>query len=538
MRIRFTRAFDYQGRSFAEGDVTGALAAADAEALVRMGVAESVATETRAADPAPAGAGGTTVGITDEQLDRILNPTGDEVDAEAQRRSGQQRNTPPLHTPGVTPSQTRANGAPTVGTDRETRWEMRAVRYMRGAVMAGDVGSIQRMQRGRAILQRLAEVTLDMPQSQFEAEVREAESLIEASGLPAAGQRRVRDLIRSYTGDIGALRSVAPERRGMESPLVGTTSAQERTHSTLEDTAGGYLVPTPFLAELFVVVEEYGYARRIFTTIPMTSNRLRWNEIGGKPVAAWYGELERIEASDISFGEGGMDVAKLAGITTLSTEVEEDAAIALLPVWIRLMGEAIAEKEDSAAFLGDGTKAYGGQVGLFELAGTSVYTMGAGQTSRADFTVEDGIAMKNTLSKARRKNARWVLSESVVTALITLKRNNEANNFILLDPNDPGRLARFLGYPVVDAEGLEDQFFPADGAGKKFAAFGDFRYSYFGQRRGMTVETSRVAVLNDAQGNVVFNAMQQDGQVVKVTERIGIGHVQPDRYVVGKTAGE
>lgn len=509
-----------------------------AVAVANTGALAATKQKGQRAEDAP----GPSITLTDEQFERLLNPTDDEVDEAAERLASQQRGQQQTTLPQLDPNKEQRaavneNGV-LVGFDRGNHWKRRAVRYIQAQMLAGS-GRMEGREAAVQIVRGLTQHTLDQTPAQYQAEHREALDIIEASGLDARAKRRVRDLIGAYDEDLQALRAVPAEKRALEghSPLQAET--QKRTHSTLSDTAGGYLLPKPFLAELFVIVEEYGVVRRIFRTIAMTSKTLDWKDIGSKPTAAWYGELDLIAASDMTFGQGGLEAAKLAGITSLSTELDEDSMVALLPVYLRLMGEAIAEKEDLAGIKGDGSSAYGGQRGVLTLTGSgeaSVYTMSSGNTSRDDFDIEEAIAMKNTLSKARRKNAKWLLSESVVTALITLKRNNEANNYVILDPNNNTGIARFLGYPLVDPEGVEDAFFPSDGTSTIFGAFGDFMRSIFGQRRGLTVETSREGILSNSSGAVTLNAFQQDAMIVKVTERVAIGHPQPDCYVLGKTA--
>lgn len=423
----------------------------------------------------------------------------------------------------------------TVGDDRSTRWQRRAARWFLAHIRLGSNIHSDR-EEGARMLATLAEETLNVSDARAAAEAAEARTLLDGRVLDLAARHRCRGILENYEEALHDLRAVPADRRGGQTPLV---DASVRTMSTLTDTAGGYLVPTPMLAELLVFIEEYGYVRSLFRTVNMTSDTLEWKKVGTKPVAAWYGELERITASDMTFGDGGLSTSKLAGITSWSKELQEDAMVALLPTYIQLMGEAMAEKEDLAGIKGDGTATYGGFRGVLDLGaadGASVYTMGSGDVSLANINLEDLLAASKAVTKSRRRGAKWLLSESTVTALVTLKKNNEANNYILLDPNNPARIAGFLGYPLVDPEGIEDSFFPTNAAGTAFGAFGDFSRSIFGIRRGMTVETSDTAVLNDAAGAVTLNAMQQDAVIAKVTERVAIGHPQPDAYVILKTA--
>lgn len=469
------------------------------------------------------------------------------VDAAVQRRlaeiqappaggDGQRGTVPALN---ANAGQPQGEPAVAVRVDHSANWRRRAARFFIGKIRAASDDPYVRRQ-GEEMLEELTVRTLDLTEAQYRAELAEAREVLSARVLDLRARHRTAAVLESYDEALTALRSVPASERRAASPLSPQgPSVGQRTMSTLSDAAGGYLVPTPMLAELLVFIEEYGYVRSLFRNVTMTADTLEWKKIGTKPVAAWYGELERIAPSDMTFGTGGLSSAKLAGITSWSRELEEDTMVALLPVYTQLMGEAMAEKEDLAGIKGDGSASYGGFRGVLDLAGAgeaTVHTMASGNDGFTDFDYEEAVAATKAVSKARRKNAKWLLPESVVTALVTLKRNGEANNYVTLDPNTDVGVARLLGYPLVDPEGIEDDFFPADAASTVFGAFGDFSRSIFGIRRGFTVETSREGVLNDAAGAVTLNALQQDAVLAKVTERVAIGHPQPDAYVLLKTA--
>lgn len=445
------------------------------------------------------------------------------VHAQSEQADGDgQRGTPPAVPALNANAGQEPEAKPEVKNSRESHWRKRAARWILAHIKLGDSSrSVQ--DQGKEMLDKLVAQTLTLSESQVREERAEAERVIASRSYDLGAQGRTRAYLDAFEDGLGDVRA-----------LVGS-----RTMSTLTDPAGGYLVPTPMLAELLMFVEEYGYVRSMFRNVTMTSDSMEWSKLGTKPVAAWYGEIERIEPSDMTFAEGRMNSSKLAGITSWSKELDEDSLIALLPLYTQLMGEAIAEQEDLAGLKGDGTSTYGGFKGILNLTaadGANIYTMGSGDTSSADIDLEDLIAAKQLLSKSRRSGGRWLFNESTVTALITLKRNSEANNYILLDPNSPDRIASFLGYPLVDPEGVEDSFFPTDGVSTVFGAFGNFSRSIFGIRRGFTIETSDKAVLNNSAGAVTLNAMQQDAVIAKVTERVGIGHPQPDAYTLFKTA--
>lgn len=471
--------------------------------------------------------------LTDDQLSRLMGePTPAEVQAEADRIvAAENRSAAPkaqLHAPQDAPPATER-----VGIDRSNHWRKRTARYIL-AQMRSASNDLTRREDAAQSIRDLTSFVLDQPAAHFEAETREADRIIEAADIPKAAKLRIRGLVEGYGNDLHELRAVPTDRRRSYSPFAQN---EQRAQNTLSDTAGGYLLPKPFIAELFVFIEMYGYARRILRVIPMTSKSLDFKTVGTKPVAAWAAELGSFSASDMTFGEGGMNAGKLYGLSSMSNEVEEDAMVSLLPLYTRLFGEALAQKEDQAAIMGDGTSTHGGNRGILDLTGSgesTVTQLASGKTSAADLDLDDVRNVIVGISKARRVQGSWLLSETTVTGLLKLK--DGIGRYMIVDPQSPGSILRLGGYPLVDPEGVDDSLFPTDAVNTVFGAFGNFSNSLFGQRRGLSIETSRTAVFNNAAGAVTFNAFQQDATTVRATERIAIGHPLVDAYSLIKTA--
>lgn len=404
-------------------------------------------------------------------------------------------------------------------SDRVPGWKRRTVRYLKALVDSAS-GNPERQQRAMQQMQQLRNHTENITLRQYKEENERAEAILEERDLNATQKRRVRSVSSSFDLAVARAKGLVDEDRG---------------HSTLTDPEGGYLLPKPFLNELFVFIETYGFARNIYRTVQMESKQLDFKNVGSKPVAAWTEELGSINATEMEFGEGTMVAAKLAGISWFSNELEEDAAIAFLPTLTDLLGEDIAKKEDQAAFEGDGGSNYGGFTGLLRRGGVTTHTMGSGKTSFSDFDIDEAIeVVYNTISKSRRTGAQWLLPESTVKGLVKLKDGN--GQYITIDPLNGRAITSLLGYPLVDPEGIHDELVPSDAADEVFGAFGNFNRALFGQRRGMETSTSTDAVLNDSDGNVTHNTFQQDSQLVKITERIAFGYPQEDAFAVIKTA--
>lgn len=362
--------------------------------------------------------------------------------------------------------------------ERVPQWERRAFRYINACVdlSSADDESARNDARGRiGNLTRMAE---DMTDWQKGEEDKEAEEIIRDSGL----SRRV----------------------------------QKRLHSTLTGPAGEFLLPKPFLAEVFVIIEEFGVARQILRMVPMVSKDLDLKNVATKPTVVWTGEGADFTESDVVHSEQKLITNKLAAITSWTTEQDEDQAIALLPIYSELIGEDMAKKEDEAAFLGDGTSTYGGFTGLTNLASANTTTMATGLLAISDVTETHLRSVLKSLTQSSRTGGSWLIHYDTWDHITTLE--NTAGNRVVQITIDGTPALRLLGYPVVLSEAMNN---PAgDLANTELAVFGRMNRSLMGVRRGMSIDTSREAILADSNGVVIYNAYQADGQLMRISERI------------------
>jgi HK97 family phage major capsid protein len=306
---------------------------------------------------------------------------------------------------------------------------------------------------------------------------------------------------------------------------------QIRLMSTISGTStGAYLVPAPLLAEVFILVEKWGVARRYFRSIPMTADSLKLDSLVTEATAYWVTQGNNITASDIVFGQGTLSVAKLAGISTWTSEVDEDSAVAYLPIFTASLARAIAKKEDLAGFIGDGTSTYGGFTGLLE-ASTNIVTMDTGKIAFTDAVADDYKALRDAVNIDFRMGAMWWLSPSTVSGLEGEK--DKQGRYIYREPA-AGLPAMLWGYPIADSVGI-NALTKSTAAATKFAAFGNPSYMLMAVRRQLDLVVSREGVIDNGT-DVLFNALQADGAIVRMTERIGFKSVLTTGFSVLKTA--
>ncbi|MHB1051337.1 MAG: phage major capsid protein [Bacteroidota bacterium] len=306
---------------------------------------------------------------------------------------------------------------------------------------------------------------------------------------------------------------------------------QHRLMSSLTDGAGKYLVPTPMLAEIFILVEQWGVARRYFRPIPMTSETLKLDSLVTHATAYWVTQGNNITGTDLAFGQGTLTVRKIAAIGAWTNELSEDAAIALLPVVYESFAQGIFELEDLAGFIGDGTSTYGSFTGLINFAG-NVVTMDAGKTAFADANADDFKALRDAVNINHRKGAYFWLSPDVVSNLEGLKDGQQ--RYIYREPS-AGLPAMLWGYPIADSVGI-NALTQTSAAATKFAAFGNPKHMLMGMKREIEILASREGILNSAADAITFNALQADGEILRMTERVGFQGVLSTALSVLKTA--
>lgn len=367
----------------------------------------------------------------------------------------------------------------------KTDWKRRTVRYFSALTLQAS----DEKEKGGRMLRELRKEISGLSDAQIVAEDHEAAEVIRQSELPA--------IVRNN--------------------LMEALEIRLHTTSTTDTPKAGHLLPKPFLAELFVTVEQHGKARQYFRRIPLISKDIDLKNVATKVVAQWVEEGANIEASAFKFKPGQLTTKKLAGLTKWTSELEEDQAIALLPVTQLAFAESISEKEDLAAFVGDGSTTYGSFVGLLNLPGAQVVSGEAGETDATFLAEADLRTMKNSVSESAQVGACWFMHRTFKDVIEQFE--NSAGNRIFQQNITGKGPDTLLGYPIVTVETMPA--YSDVGADQPFLVFGNPKRALMGQRRGITADISKEAVIQGSDGAIIYNAFQADGALLRITERVG-----------------
>jgi HK97 family phage major capsid protein len=269
--------------------------------------------------------------------------------------------------------------------------------------------------------------------------------------------------------------------------------------------AGGFTVPEIVSSSLIWLRNEYGIARRYSRIYPMTSDILNVPNASTSTTTYYPGEATAITASDITFTQVALTAKKLAILTIVSKELNEDTVIDFGATLAQDFAYGLALAEDAAAFQGDGTSTYGSITGImpkikglsatFANIASMVVGPSGSQTALSSFTLANFQSMVAKLQPYANQ-PRWYMHKQVFYNGVADKLIALSGNSILDIQNAYGPEPTLFGIPISFVQNMPS----ATGVSKTMAVLGDLSKGVaFGDRRGVSVEVSdQVKFIEDA----------------------------------------
>lgn len=278
-------------------------------------------------------------------------------------------------------------------------------------------------------------------------------------------------------------------------------------HSVGDNTKGGYVVPEPLEASIIRLVEDRGVFRRFARVYPMGSSSVLIPRRAGGFTSYFVGENDEITASDMKFDQIKLEAKKLGVLTQLSSELDENAIVALADLVSTEFALSFAEKEDQCGFNGDGTSTYGGMVGLKSALAAGSVAKTASSTTFAAMVIADFEAAVAKLPQFPGISPAWYVSSAGYH--LSMARLQFAAGGNMVDNLAGSPQLSFLGYPVRFTQVLPNS--SGSLADTIVAYFGDLSMAAtFGASRGVTIS---------ADSSVYW---KQDAIGLKGTERFDI----------------
>lgn len=267
------------------------------------------------------------------------------------------------------------------------------------------------------------------------------------------------------------------------------------------DVAGGFLAPEGPLGSIIRLVELYGVFRRNVLVVPMSRDRQPWPVRRGGLTVYCPGEGAAITASDVSIGQVALTAKKWCTLTAISSELEEDAAIAIAELIADEIAIAFAQKEDACGFVGDASSTYFGVMGVLNHGDTTNQACDSGDTTFANACkwkyLTGAIGLVPTWAMLR---ARYFFHRSVFWTNVVGQVDSSGQPIVkFITAGGEGRGAPLqlggatpilIGFPVELVDSLPAT--SADAVSTACWSFGSLWRSWMlGQRRGVEVAQSR-----------------------------------------------
>lgn len=282
------------------------------------------------------------------------------------------------------------------------------------------------------------------------------------------------------------------------------------------DASDDPLVPTPVAAEIIQQARASSAVLSLARTIPMAAGSGRMPVLSALPTAYWVdGDAGLKQTSSADWANVTLKAEELAVLVPIPDAYIADAQVNLGAEVTSLLAEAIGVAFDAAALFGtNAPTSFPDGVYYHALAAGNAVVTGSGEdladeiATVAQSVAEDGFAVNGFASKP---GFTWQLN-----------RLRSTDGVPIYQPGLQGAVGRTLyGFPLNEvANGSWD-------ASEALLIAGDWTKAIVGMRQDITLTRHTDGVISDADGVVVYNAMQQDSTIYRCVFRAGFALANP-----------
>ena len=275
-----------------------------------------------------------------------------------------------------------------------------------------------------------------------------------------------------------------------------------------DDTAGGYLAPDDFVAEVIKGIVEVSPVRQAARVGATASGSVILPKRTGKPTASWVGETEARTETGMTYGQVEIPVHEMACYVDVSLRLLEDAAVNVEAEVAADLAEEFGRLEGNALVLGNGAKKPVGFMSDASVAYTATGNASTLGTSPADTL----ITLMYAMPAFYRNAGAWMMNGNTLATIRKLKDGQ--GNFLWQPSYQAGQPETILGRPVIEAPDMPDI-----GSGTEPIAFGDFARAYrIYDRLALSVMRDPYSVATS--GLVRFHARRRIGGGVVLAEAL------------------
>lgn len=244
-------------------------------------------------------------------------------------------------------------------------------------------------------------------------------------------------------------------RRGREA----LTDVEVRTLRVADDTAGGYLAPDAFSAEVDKDLVQFSPIRQVARIGQTASGSVKIPRRTGRPTGSWVGETQTRTESEPAYGQVEVPINEIATYVDVANKLLEDSAIDVGAELSFDLAEEFGRVEGQAFISGDGINKP-----LGVLNATLNYT----PSGDAALVTSDGlIGLMYGIQPFYRSRGIFLANGTTIAAIRKLK---DGQGRYIWEPSlQLGQPETLLGRPVIEAPDMPDI-----GANAFPVIFGDF----------------------------------------------------------------
>ena len=396
------------------------------------------------------------------------------------------------------------------------------------------------------MIDKMIEDALKRQKSSLRDRARKSEYSVDAEShrfarpeLPAELQRRADDIYLA-----SKLLRRDPRSLKMWSEFAQEASALRKAMDTATDDEGLEWIPMGFSAELIRKVKLALKVAALHGRIAIPTNPFKLPIDGADAIAYLFAESTSDTSTKITASTPGtknvtFDAVKLACRVLVSTELEEDSVVAILPLLRDKIVQALAEAQENATINGDtaGTHQDGDVTSASDVRkawnGYRKLALAAAKVNLSTFNITTLRSIRTAMGKygVNPNNLAWVAGISVFNKMLGLAEVLTADKYGANATILTGELAKLDGIPVIVSEFIR-QDLNASGVYDGVTATKTilplvYRPAFlYGDRRSITLRVSQELYMETDQ-DVAIATQRLDFQPVQdaVTEPVvGLGY--------------
>lgn len=299
------------------------------------------------------------------------------------------------------------------------------------------------------------------------------------------------------------------------------------------DSAGGFLVPEEFNAEVLRLAKDYGLVAKFATRFPMGSDTLNLPVESTSVSVYWPGEATAGTGSQPVLANAQLLAKTLVGLTVTSNELLADSKVDVVKYLMGIFAEAFAGEIDNQAFNGTGSPF----TGILSDANVNIITMASGQDTFAETKLADLRDLISYVPKSCLSTSAYFMHPLTWGTIQKIQENSQTIAAIQQQPINVGVGAdgqgmlvpdgRLWGYPVYTS----DKIVSTTAVSTKFVAFGSLAKGLFwGDREQTSMKISQDGVVNSV------SMFETNQSAVRITQRVAVKVGLPKAFAVLKTA--